>query len=371
MAASSQRIKVNGFSIELTARCNQQCRYCYNAWRQDSSLHDEQKSDTASIVARVLRLMDTFEIGHFTLTGGEPFASPAVFELLDLIGKRSIAVQIISNGAMIDDAIAARLAPYRPSYVQCTLNGPDPSLHEEHTGPGQFEKTLTGIRALQKHAVRVGGCIVITRRNASRVGEILNLWQSLGVKQIALSRFSPAGYASRFAAELLPSVNDMHAALEQALPFATERGMSLHSTMPLPPCAIEVERFRGIKFGSCAIGSSMQEFALGPGGELRHCTLHRSPIGTAGDIQDSRVDLAALVASDDVSRYKEQIPEFCKGCVHAHRCAGGCGAASEWAFGDARCTPDPFLWQHVDDAYAARLGRVVDEDGAEASTASH
>lgn len=301
--------------------------------------------------------MDAFEIGHFTLTGGEPFASPAVFELLELIRTRSIDVHIISNGALIDDRIAARLAPFRPRYVQCTLNGPDAALHEAHTGPGQFERVLAGIRALQSCGVRVGGCIVITRRNAARVGETLALWQSLGIRQVALSRFSPAGYASRFASELLPAVQDVHVALEQALPFATERGMSLHSTMPLPPCAVETERFKGIKFGSCAIGSPMQEFALGPGGELRHCTLHRNPIGGVGDIQSDEVNLEALVTSEPVLRYKDSVPEFCQECAHARSCAGGCGAASEWAFDDARRTPDPFLWQHMDDGYAARLGR--------------
>lgn len=361
MTAPASLPKVSGFAVELTSHCNQKCRYCYNAWRGAGALPEPVEVDT--VVRRVRRLIETFAIGHFTLTGGEPCASPALFPLLELIRGAGVPVQIISNGALIDDAIAEGLARFRPSYVQCTLNGADAEGHDLHTGPGQFDKTLRGIRALQREGVRVGGCVVITSKNAQRLGAILEVWRGLGVRQVALSRFSPAGYAARFASELLPTVEQMHAALEQASPFATQHGMSLYSTMPLPPCAVQTERFRGVKFGSCAIGTPKQEFALGPSGGLRHCTLHRSPIGGSHDILDSGLDLAELVTSEPVTGYRKRFPGFCSGCVHAERCGGGCGAASEWAFDDHRATPDPFLWQHVDEAYAASLGRAQEELG--------
>jgi radical SAM protein with 4Fe4S-binding SPASM domain len=352
------RPAVSSVAIELTPHCNQKCDYCYNAWREDNGAA-MGGSSPARVLSRIDRLCEAFDIDHFTVTGGEPFSRHDVFDVLARIRAHGAGTQIISNGGLVTDAIAARLAPLRPSYVQITLNGPDAALHEEHVGPGHFDKTLAGIRTLARHGVNVVGCVVITKKNAAFTRETLSLFRSLGVREIALSRFSPAGYAASKAAELLCTRDELTLALEQAHPAATEHGMSLLATMPVPPCAFEVERWPAIRFGVCAIGSSAQEFALGPDGRLRNCTLHGDAIDGAGDVLDLSIDaLRALVRSDDVVAYKKKIPAFCEGCQHASTCAGGCGAAAQWVLGDARATPDPLVWQHIDDAFGARLARA-------------
>jgi radical SAM protein with 4Fe4S-binding SPASM domain len=341
-------------AIELTPACNQKCDYCYNEWREDGGASVET-GERDRLFYRVERILDAWQLDHVTLTGGEPFARHDIFELLDLLSKHGVPAQIISNGGLIDDEIAARLAPFGVRFVQVTLNGPNAELHEAHVGRGWFQKTLAGVRALMRHGVTVGGCIVITKKNHARVGEILELWRELGVTQVALSRFSPAGYAARHAAQLLPNRAELITAFEQALPFARERGMHLISTMPAPPCAVEVERFSPIQFGSCPIGTAVQEFALGPDGALRNCTLHRTAIGAVKDVADPTVDLVALLEAVEVTGYRRELPEFCQGCVHASTCGGGCGAAAEWTLGHARRFADPFVMQHIDDEFAARL----------------
>ncbi|MBX3207047.1 MAG: radical SAM protein [Labilithrix sp.] len=360
----SGRPKVYSVAIEVTAHCQQKCAYCYNAWREDNGAGMEAGS-AKKLHARVEKLLTALDVHHVTITGGEPFARRDIFELLDIVKAKGAGIQIISNGGLVTDAIATRLADYRVSYVQVTLDGPTAELHDEHVGgdpsapEGQrhFDRTLAGIAALRRAGVPVVGCTVVTRKNAARLGEILTLFQSLGVKHMALSRFSPAGYAARHAAELLPSRDDLLVAFRQAIPFAKgERGerMRLTCTMPVPPCAVEVEELQPLEFGVCAIGTSAQEFALGPDGRLRHCTLHGSGLGGAKDILDDDVDPARIVTGAEVSEYKRTLPEFCVGCSHASTCGGGCGAASEWVLG-ARSFPDPLVWQHVDDAFAARL----------------
>jgi radical SAM protein with 4Fe4S-binding SPASM domain len=357
----SGRPKVYSVAIEVTAHCQQKCSYCYNAWREDNGAGMEAGS-AKKLHARVDKLLSSVEVDHVTITGGEPFARRDLFELLDLVKAKGVGIQIISNGGLIDDTLATRLAPYGVSYVQVTLDGPTAELHDAHVGGSKdgeshFEKTLKGIAALRRAGVPVVGCTVVTRKNAARVAEILTLFQSLGVRHIALSRFSPAGYAARHAAELLPSRDDLLVAFRQAIPFMKgESGdrMRITCTMPVPPCAVEVEELAPLEFGVCAIGTSMQEFALGPDGRLRHCTLHGSGLGGAKDILDADVDPALIVAGSEVKDYKRTLPEFCVGCSHASTCGGGCGAASEWVLG-ARTFPDPLVWQHVDDEFAAKL----------------
>jgi radical SAM protein with 4Fe4S-binding SPASM domain len=110
--------------------------------------------------------------------------------------------------------------------------------------------------------------------------------------------------------------------------------------MPIPPCAVELERFPEIAFHDCPIGTPRQEFALGPLGELRHCALHRD--GITRDILDPTLDVAALFAAGDPHEYRAKLPVYCTDCEHAPTCAGGCGAAALWVKGD-HAQVDPFV----------------------------
>lgn len=358
-ATTPARPKVYSVAIEVTAHCQQKCDYCYNAWREDNGAGFEAGAQ-ARLLARATKVFDAIDVDHITVTGGEPFARKDVFELFALAKSRGVGIQVISNGGLIDDALAKRIADAGVSYVQVTLDGPTKELHESHVGEGHFDPTIRGIEALVAHGVHVVGCIVVTRKNAVHVADTLALFRSLGVHDIALSRFSPAGYAASFVAELLPSREDLLVAFRHAIPFAngtaegSDRKMRITCTMPVPPCAVETEELEPLKFGTCAIGTSFQEFALGPDGTIRHCTLHAKGLGGAKDILDPSVDVAAIVTGNEVRDYKKTLPSFCEGCVHASSCGGGCGAASEWVLG-SRSMPDPVLWQHVDDAFASRL----------------
>ena len=363
------RRRVHSLALELTARCNQHCRYCYNAEAldEDSAATAQAaraepggaSAENAKIVARLRRLLEAWDLGQITLTGGEPLAEPAVWEVLALCQQVGLPAQMISNGGLVDDAVADRLASLSVRSLQLTLNGPSAALHGAHTGDERhFERAISGARALRRRGIAVVGSIVVTKRNAAHIAATLELWLSLGVLDVALSRFSPAGRAAKHATALLPTRTDMMHAFEQAQPFALRRGMRLTCTMPIPPCMFEVADYAPIRFGTCSIGTSLQEFALGPDGRLRNCTLHQRPIGEGRDVLGPDVDLVALLEAQDVSRYREQYPEFCQGCAHAQACGGGCGAAADWVLGrGSRRKPDPFLWQHMDDELWAELQR--------------
>jgi radical SAM protein with 4Fe4S-binding SPASM domain len=355
MLARTMRPRVASIAVELTAHCNQKCAYCYNEWREDGGAAvGAPRAET--LFARVDKLLDAVDVDHVTLTGGEPLAHHGVFALLERLAARGVRAQLISNGGLADDRVAERLARLGVVQIQVTLNAPEAALHDEHVGgAGHFERTLAGIGALLRHGVPVVGCVVITRKNAGVTGAILELFRERGVSRVSLSRFSPAGYAARHAAELLCSRDELTLAFEQAHPFAVRHGMELFVTMPVPPCAVEVERFAPIGFGTCPIGTSMQELALGPDGKLKNCTLHRAAIGGVADILDPAVDVAALLSAPEIRDYRKRLPAFCEGCLHADTCGGGCGAAAEWISGDARAFPDPFVWQHIDDGLAARF----------------
>ena len=345
---SVSRPRVHALAIELTSRCNQRCSYCYNDWREDNgrSIGALPSKELLALVDRVLGEVD---FDHVTLTGGEPLARADFFEVMDTCRARDTSVFIISNGGLIDDAVASRLSEYSVIGIQLTLNSTMGAEHDALVGGEHFEATLRGVRALVRHGVAVMGSVVVNRQNAGQLGEILDLWRELGVKSVALSRFSPAGYAARHVAQLLPSRSDMILALEAAQLRAAEHGMDLQVTLPVPACVIDHDDYPNVSFGGCPIGTEAQEFALGPRGELRACTLHTASLGDA-----KQHSMADLVTAPAVTAYRDVTPEFCAPCPHRQSCLGGCGAAAASVLGDPRGL-DPFVAQHVDDAFAARL----------------
>ena len=249
------RTRVHSLAIELTAFCNQHCDYCYNAWREDGGVSVGTPA-VDKLLARIDRVIDAVSLEHVTITGGEPLASRDLFRVLDHLRARHVRAQMISNGALVTPEIAAKLAKHRLMAVLVTLNGPDAAGHDGLVGGTHFEETLRGIALLREARVPVEGSIVITRRNADRVGETVRLFVSLGVRKIALSRFSPAGYATALARELMPTRQDVTHALEQAVAVGREEKLLLFSTMPIPPCAVERERFPEIDFHDCPIGTA-------------------------------------------------------------------------------------------------------------------
>lgn len=337
----------HSLAIELTARCNQKCGYCYNAWREDDgkgvgALPSEQ------LLALVDRALGEVEFDEVTLTGGEPLARADFFKVLDVCQRHGVTIQMISNGGMVTEAIAERLSAYPISFIQITLNGTTAEMHDAHVGGQHHAATIRGIKALVGRGVRVVGCVVVTRKNSEVVGEILDQFRELGVTTVALSRFSPAGFAANQVGELLPSRSEVLRALEAAQGRAAD-GMDIQVTMPVPPCVVDHADYPNIRFGMCPIGTDAQEFALGPRGELRSCTLHSDVIGDARS-----TSLAELVERPAVRGYRDVTPAFCEPCEHRSACIGGCGAAAATVLGDARGL-DPFVAQHVDDAFAARL----------------
>jgi radical SAM protein with 4Fe4S-binding SPASM domain len=346
------RPKVYALAVELTSACNQKCSYCYNGWREDDG-KGVGALPTAELCALLERALDEVEFDHVTLTGGEPLSRRDLFDVLDLLKRKQTRFQMISNGGLVTEAIATRLATYEPLSVQVTLDGPsaehhDPLVSGDSGVVGHFERTLRGIRHLRAAGITVVGCMVVNRKNAHLVGETLALFASLGVRDISFSRFSPAGYSASFAAELLPSRSDIVGALDAAEASAIAHGLRIQSTMPIPPCVIEHDDYPNVRFGGCPIGTEMQELALGPRGELRNCTLYETPIG------DARATSFAVLAESAVrTRYRDVTPEFCAPCPHRSSCLGGCGAASVALTGERGL--DPFVAQHVDDALAARL----------------
>ena len=356
-------LKLRSLALELTPRCNQQCVYCYNSWRSNPA------GATAELpVAEICRLVDRVvaqaELGHLTLTGGEPFVRRDLFRVIDHINGRGLPVVLISNGGLIDERAAKMLSTREVRYVQVTFAGPDADLHDAHCGPHSFERAAGGVASLVAAGIAVGGSFLCTRRNFAMTEATLDWMYQHGVRShFAFNRFNPSGCGAGHLAELLPTRTDVLSALKQAEQFAASHDLKIHCTMPIPQCMINERDYPRIRFGQCSAGTDRAEYAVDPQGRLKLCTLQQHTIGSV--LEHS---LEELIASESCALFRASIPLFCEPCPHRTGCLGGCGAAAEWVFGSPD-QPDPFLAQHVMAEYSEWVARA-DRPAVSATAAS-
>lgn len=135
----------------ITHGCNLRCVHCYQEEYQshmpDAALYDILNQFTRYVRQRKL-------VGQINLTGGEPLLHPGFLPLAKEIRRRGFRLGILTNGTLIDEAWAKKLAALRPVFVQISLDGTE-KAHDAIRGAGNFRKALRGIDLLKKQGVRV------------------------------------------------------------------------------------------------------------------------------------------------------------------------------------------------------------------------
>jgi SynChlorMet cassette radical SAM/SPASM protein ScmE len=148
--------------LEITARCNARCRYCYFFDNPEVNYQD-LPTDTWLTFINELGQNAVMEV---TLQGGEPFMQKDLKQFIDAIVRNRMRFTILSNGALITDDMAAYIAETgRCNNVQVSLDGSNADTHDAYRGQGSFEGAVRGIHTLQRHGVPVTTRMTIHHMN--------------------------------------------------------------------------------------------------------------------------------------------------------------------------------------------------------------
>jgi MoaA/NifB/PqqE/SkfB family radical SAM enzyme len=175
--AALQRAQPLSASLELTYRCNWRCVFCYNPRRRDRRALSAAEWYT---VLDDLRALGTL---YVALTGGEPLVHPAFLAVARAARKRAFALRILTNGALVSEAVADEIAALRPLAVELSLHGAAAETHDRVTAtPGSFDAMLEGLERLRRRNV---GVVLKTPLTHLNEGEVA------GMKGIAAERGVP------------------------------------------------------------------------------------------------------------------------------------------------------------------------------------
>jgi Fe-coproporphyrin III synthase len=321
--------------LELTANCNLRCRYCYFFNNPAVTYHDLPASAWLSFFDELGRL----GVMDVTLTGGEVFTRPDLRELIEGVVGNRMRFRLLSNGALIDDEMAAFIARTgRCDSVQISLDGSRSETHDAARGQGAFEGAVRGVRTLQRHGIKVALRLTIHHSNVDDLEAAAHfILEELGLRAFSTNAAGYLGNCQRHADELLLTTAERQQAMAAlarlarqypgrisaaAGPLADDRlwrAMQAAQAQQAPPFA------NGGRLTAC--GCTFNTLAVRSDGVIIPCSL--LPHIELGRInQDALADVWQNHPALNDLRARRSIPlaqfDFCAGCGYQPYCTGNC-----------------------------------------------
>jgi len=169
----SRRIPVS-FDLEITARCNNDCRHCYI----NLPANDRQASASELSAAEIDRIADqAVELGAMwcLITGGEPLLRPDFADIFMLLKRKGLLVSVFTNATLVNQKHIALFKKYPPRDIEVTVYGATRETYERVSRiPGSFDKFIQGMDLLLEGGVRVRLKAMALRGNLHEMEAISN-----------------------------------------------------------------------------------------------------------------------------------------------------------------------------------------------------
>ncbi len=143
------------FDLELTARCNLDCRHCYINLPAD----DKAARKRELTIAQISQIADqAVELGVLwcLLTGGEPFLREDFFDIYLMLKKKGLLVSLFTNACLLTQKHVELFKKYPPRDIEVTVYGVTRETYEKITRrSGSFAVFRHGLDLLLKNNFRV------------------------------------------------------------------------------------------------------------------------------------------------------------------------------------------------------------------------
>ncbi len=322
-------------SIELTARCNLRCHYCYFFNNPAMAYQDVPTGEWLTFFDE----LGSLGVMNVTLAGGEPFIREDLPALLDGVVRNRMRFSFLSNGTLITDDIAAYIVRTgRCDYVQVSVDGASAPIHDSCRGKGTFEGAIRGIRILQRHGIYVAVRVTIHRNNVHDLDAIARfLLVELGLPSFGTNAAGYIGNCREHAQDVLLTVPERMEAIATLLRLAEQYpGRIAALAGPLTDGRMwrrmESARATGAppfrKGGHLtACGCPTNKLSVRADGAIIPCSM-LAEIELGRINRDSLLDVWQNSPALNQLRDRHTIPlttfPFCAGCSYVPYCTGNC-----------------------------------------------
>ncbi len=160
------------FDLEITARCNNDCRHCYIVLPANDRAAQAQELTLAEIAAIADQAV---ELGALwcLLTGGEPLLRDDFADVYLMLKRQGLLVSVFTNATLIRAGHIALFKKYPPRDIEVTVYGATAETYERVTRrPGSFTTFVRGLDLLCDAGVRVRLKAMALRSNLHEMAAI-------------------------------------------------------------------------------------------------------------------------------------------------------------------------------------------------------
>jgi len=175
----------------ITGSCNLKCRHC---WIDPRYVKKTEDSDFLPFqtIRSIIEQAIPLGLSSVKLTGGEPLLNPDISKILEYLQQTSIRVAIETNGTLLTQEIANKIAECNGPFVSVSLDGCTAETHEWVRGvPGCFNSTLEGLQNLQDAGVKPQLIFTLMRRNMDEVFHFIDFAKKLEVGSVKVNILEP------------------------------------------------------------------------------------------------------------------------------------------------------------------------------------
>ncbi|MEW6333590.1 MAG: radical SAM protein [Thermodesulfobacteriota bacterium] len=160
------------FDLEVTARCNNNCRHCcINVPPDDAAaLRDELAPEEISRIAD-----QAVSLGSLwcLMTGGEPLLRKDFPDLYRMLKSKGLLVSVFTNASLVTDAHVKLFREYPPRSIEISVYGATEATYERVTRiPGSYATFRHGLDRLLEGGIKVHLKTMALRSNAHELPAI-------------------------------------------------------------------------------------------------------------------------------------------------------------------------------------------------------
>jgi AdoMet-dependent heme synthase len=302
---------------ELTSRCNNNCLYCYNVWKEKRGYPRNELAlpEIRKLFDKVLKEVSPDAI---TFAGGEPLLHPDITEIAAFLNQKKIRLGIATNGILLDEERVSTLVSNGVGYFEISLPSIKQASYSDLCRNGPVQNVRNALLLVKKYRAKLNVSIVITKRNSPEIEDIIDLCFAFSADSVSLNRFVPGGEGLNNLSDLELTDAELKKTLFAADKKAREYSFPINVTIPVESCLIDQEQYPNLNFGTCVCGRN--KWVVDSAGNLRICEQNPEILGSL--FENSFLKLTEL---ERVKSFRaDNLKESCPDCRKFSRCGGGC-----------------------------------------------